>query len=305
MIGLFTTLNRCSHTYAHHVDDCSHVHWDMCAQAERHVAGDAIPDDCRVIEVRVAELRQLFHSNDPSPFRERDLDPAAERFIVDWSRELPATAHLALVVHLERGAGRMDEVSILRDAIREFFGQREVATRRVLRELFRRGRISLAIALAFLASSILVGDWVAGLFAESRLVQVFREGLLIGGWVAMWRPIEVFLYDWWPIRAEARLFSRLSSMPVRIEYMGRAPSGAWRRDWPAMPAGAAPPPERGIVTAETRGPRDHTPAEEREIREAALDERLENSFPASDPLSSDPNPDDHTAVARKIRPGNE
>jgi hypothetical protein len=254
--------------------------------------------------VRVAELRQLFHSNDPSPFRERDLDPAAERFIVDWSRELPANAPLALVVHLERGAGRTDEVSILRDAIREFFGQREVATRRTLRELFRRGRISLAIALAFLTSSILVGNWVAGFFAESRLVQVFREGLLIGGWVAMWRPIEVFLYDWWPIRAEARLFSRLSSMPVRIEYMERAPSGAWRRDWPAVLAGAGQAPERVIVTPETPGLHDHTPEEERKIREAALDETIENSFPASDPLSSDPNPDDHSAVARKVPPGN-
>ena len=209
----------------------------MCAQSESRLAGDAIPDDCRVIEVRVAELRQLFHSNDPSPFRERDLDPAAERFIVDWSRELPADAHLALVVHLERDEGPPDEAVILREAIREFFGQREIATRRTLRDLFRRGRISLAIALAFLTSSILIGDWVAGFFDESRLAQVFREGLLIGGWVAMWRPIEVFLYDWWPIRADARLFSRLSSMPVRIEYRGRASSGAWRRDWPAVAAG--------------------------------------------------------------------
>jgi len=272
----------------------------MQVQPEPRFAGDAIPQHCRVIEVRVAELRQLFHSNDPSPFRERDLDPAAERFIVDWSRELPADAHLALVVHLERGAGRPDEVDILREAVREFFGQREVAARRTLRELFRRGRISLAIALAFLASSILVGDWVVGFFRDSRLVQVFREGLLIAGWVAMWRPIEVFLYDWWPIRAEARLFSRLSSMPVRIEYMGRAPSGAWRRDWPAVAAGAGHAPRSVIVTADPPDLHDHTPEEERKIREAALDQTIEDSFPASDPPSSDPNPDDHTAVVREV-----
>ncbi|HET9194160.1 MAG TPA: hypothetical protein VFO21_14855 [Vicinamibacterales bacterium] len=281
------------------------VHWDMCAQSELRLAGDAIPDDCRVIEVRVAELRQLFHSNDPSPFRERDLDPAAERFIVDWSRELPVDARLALVVYLERDAGRADEAVILREAIREFFGQREIAARRTLRELFRRGRISLAIGLAFLTSFIVVGDWVAGFFAESRLGQVFREGLLIGGWVAMWRPIEVFLYDWWPIRAEARLFSRLSSMPVRIEYMGRAPSGAWRRDWPAVPAGAGHAPETVTVRPEAPDLHDHTPEEERKIREAALDQTIENSFPASDPPSSDPNPDDHTAVVGKVPRGND
>lgn len=38
------------------------------------------------------------------------------------------------------------------------------------------------------------------------------------GWVAMWRPLEVFLYQWWPIRADIRLFERLGRMPVRIEY---------------------------------------------------------------------------------------
>jgi hypothetical protein len=32
----------------------------------------------------------------------------------------------------------------------------------------------------------------------------------------MWRPIEIFLYEWWPIRAEARLFDRLSAMMVSV-----------------------------------------------------------------------------------------
>jgi hypothetical protein len=50
----------------------------------------------------------------------------------------------------------------------------------------------------------------------STFGQALHEGLAIGGWVAMWRPLEVFLYDWWPIRADARRFDRLATMPVRI-----------------------------------------------------------------------------------------
>ena len=46
---------------------------------------------------------------------------------------------------------------------------------------------------------------------------------------------------------------------------------------------------------------DHTPAEERQIRDAALDQTIEASFPASDPPSSMPNPDDHSAVMRNRR----
>jgi hypothetical protein len=210
-------------------------------------AGDTVPVTCHIIEVRVTELRQLFNAIDPSPFHERDLDPRAEEFIVDWSKDFPAGASLALVVHLERAPGRGDEGSVLRDAIHEFFGQRAKSSRRKLRELFRRGRISLVIALAFLAASIASGDSLGGYLEESHFVSVLREGLLIGGWVAMWRPLEVFLYDWWPIRGEVRLFDRLSTMPVRIEYENMVSTNAWRSDWPAAPASEQSPTRRRSV----------------------------------------------------------
>jgi hypothetical protein len=181
-------------------------------------AGDEIPTDARRIEVRVTELRRLFNAIDPSPFRERDLDPGAEAFIVDWSRDLPAEARLALVVYLERPAGGADEAAVLRDAVHEFFRQRADGSRRSLRELFRRGRVSLLIGLAALAGSIAVGDALTTYLPREGFAALLSESVLIGGWVAMWRPLEVFLYDWWPIRADARLFDRLSVMPVRIVY---------------------------------------------------------------------------------------
>jgi hypothetical protein len=187
--------------------------------------------------VRVSELRQIFNAIDPSPFRHRDLDPRAEEFIVEWAKDLPPNEPWALVVHLVRAAGRADEATVLREAIHAYFGERAVAARRRLRELFHRGRISLMIALTFLAASIAVGDAIANYLGESRLAEIIREGFLIGGWVAMWRPLEVFLYDWWPIRAEWRLLQRLSKMPVRIEYAETFSTDAWRSDWPAVAVG--------------------------------------------------------------------
>jgi hypothetical protein len=260
----------------------------MPASVPRATAGDDVPPRCRVIEVRVAELRQLFNAIDPSPFLERDLDPKAEEFIVGWSRDLPGSAPLALVVHLERAAGPPEEATALRDAVHEFFRQRAIGARRQLRELFRRGRISLAIALLFLAASIAASDALALSFADAHVTSVLREGLLIVGWVAMWRPLEVFLYDWWPIRAEARLHDGLGAMPVRIEYHDATDGDAWRYDWPANRQPARPP--RNVM------PHQHTPDEERRIREAALDRTIEDSFPASDPPSTDPNPDDDTLL---------
>jgi hypothetical protein len=209
---------------------------EQAVAARPRAAGDALPPRCHVIEIRVSELRQLFNAIDPSPFQERDLDPRADEFIVEWAGELPPTEPWALVVHLDRAAGRADEADILRDAIHQYFGQRATTTQRRLKELFRRGRTSLAIALVFLATSTVAGNMVAGYVGESGVSDVLREGFVILGWVAMWRPLEVFLYDWWPIRAERDLLRRLSTIPVRIEYADTARTAAWQSDWPAKRA---------------------------------------------------------------------
>jgi len=74
---------------------------------------DPAPPSSQLIEVRIAELRQLFNPMDPSPFRTRDLDPDAEEFIVEWAKEAPKNAPLALLVHLDRSAGALEEPRVL------------------------------------------------------------------------------------------------------------------------------------------------------------------------------------------------
>jgi hypothetical protein len=76
--------------------------------------------------------------------------------------------------------------------------------------------MSLVIGAVFLAACLVTGDWVTHAFPDSRAAEILRESLTIGGWVAMWRPMEIFLYSWWPILRERRMNDRLSRMPVRI-----------------------------------------------------------------------------------------
>jgi hypothetical protein len=185
------------------------------------------------IELRVETLSEIFNSLDPAPFSNRDLDPRAEEYIVSWARELPRDADLELRVHLERCAGLPDEESTLQDAIQGYFAGRSEVTRRRLKQNFRLGRISLLIGLAFLATALLASQLIERYLHPSGFVEILRESLLIGGWVAMWRPIEIFLYEWWPILADARLYDRLCRTPVRIKYAQDKPSEAWKQDWPA------------------------------------------------------------------------
>ena len=174
------------------------------------------PADCALIEVHVSDLKQLFDSLDPTPFQERDLDPQAEKFILGWAREVRSKVPLGLLVHVDQTAASDDGEAMVHGAVRDHFKRRAETMRQKLRELFRLGRRSLVIGLAFLATCIVLGDVVLTWRPDSRFAGIVRESLLIGGWVAMWKPIEVFLYDWWPIRAEAVLSDRLSAMTVRV-----------------------------------------------------------------------------------------
>lgn len=174
-----------------------------------------------LIDLRITELSLLFHAMDPSPPHEKDLDPKVEEFIVSWARAAHRDSQLALQVHVDQPA-MPEQVEMAREAIHEFFRQRSLSATRRLSQLFRVGRTSLLIGVLFLSVVVTVAGLVERALGETQMSALIRESMVIGGWVAMWRPLEIFLYDWWPILAERKLFDRLSVMPVTIAL--RTPS---------------------------------------------------------------------------------
>lgn len=191
---------------------------------ENTPAGDPMPPRCQIIEVRVAELRQLFNTIDPAPFYDRQLDQGAEEFIASRALEVPGTVLLGLMVYVDRPPSGKDDAAMLKEGVHQFFRRRRDAVRQELRELLRRGRISLVIGLAVLGAFGAIAQVLGSAADASGLVSILRESLVIGGWVAMWRPLEVFLYDWWPIRAKARRYDRLAMMPVGVQHSARGES---------------------------------------------------------------------------------
>jgi hypothetical protein len=93
-------------------------------------------------------------------------------------------------------------------------------TREQLRLLLGRGVISLAVGLAFLVACPLVRQWLLAYSGQG--MTIISEGLPILGWVAMWRPVEIFLHDWWPELGKRRLFDRI--VHVQIETHGSEPA---------------------------------------------------------------------------------
>ena len=169
-----------------------------------------------VIRLKLREITQLFNSLDPSPFSEQDLDHDAEEFIVSWARELPRHHVLRLVLTLDRPLSPPQTHETVGESVRHYFAYRASINRLELRNLFRQGRTSLLIGIAFLTGCLLLVQTIARLDPSGTFWGIAREGLTIAGWVAMWRPMEIYLYDWWPLKRRGTLLSRLSRMKVEV-----------------------------------------------------------------------------------------
>jgi hypothetical protein len=168
-----------------------------------------------LIELRLSNPRQLFNTIDPSPFHEKDLDEAAERYIVGAVEDFPDDASLKLVLHLPE-EHRQDEVrEQLASALRNYFGWRVQETRRDLSHVLRDGRLTLLIGLSFLVFCT-VSRQLAVHYTDGFMTTLLDEGLLIIGWVALWRPIQTFLYDWWPVRRRLRTLRRIVQLSTTL-----------------------------------------------------------------------------------------
>ena len=172
--------------------------------------------DHYLVEIKLNEIRQLFNSFDPAPFREKDLEPGAEAYIIDSVQEFHLATPIKLVLHLPVDACTDEAASNVPAAIHNYFSYRAEITAKELHFTLQQGRIALVIGLGFLFLCITAQQVIASVGKTSLIWSIIEEGFLISGWVAMWRPIQVFLYDWWPIRRRGRIYEKLAQLPISL-----------------------------------------------------------------------------------------
>ncbi len=174
------------------------------------------PQLSAVIELRIERLALLFDSLDPFPMPSRDLSKRAEAFILEWARELSPEARIRIVIHAPEKEALSQDGRLLEDAVKAHFANNAAAFSNELKNLFRDGRVSLMIGLLVLALCFVVAGWLRNSLESTPTTELVSEGLLILGWVANWRPLEIFLYDWWPLARRRRQHQRLALAPVEV-----------------------------------------------------------------------------------------
>ncbi|MBS7813617.1 hypothetical protein [Roseococcus pinisoli] len=175
-------------------------------------------DKLSPIIVRLGDPSQLFEAAGPSPFGEAGPSPDAERFFLREAKARKGQARLGIVLELPPGQTPPGLAERLRSAFTAAAG----AERLAIQDLFRTGRRVLAIGLSVLAGCLLLAAQSEDLLGHGISANLLRESAVIFGWVAIWRPAEIFLYDWLPLRSRLAALRRLADAEIECRA---APAG--------------------------------------------------------------------------------
>ncbi len=168
-----------------------------------------------LIEIELRSVMQIFNSFDPAPFHEKELDASAEVYIYNSVGEFSLKTPLGLMIHLPSSEiGKYTEET-LKNAIKNHFSYKKLLIDLELRRMLQRGRRNLMIAFSFLFLCLLLIQFLST-FKEGLLKSTLSEGLTIIGWVALWEPVTVFLYGWWPLIQKKNIYEKIIGMDTYL-----------------------------------------------------------------------------------------
>lgn len=170
-----------------------------------------------LIEVRVKTTQRLFDHRDPAPFREKDLDENFVEYIYSSIREFSISTPIKIIIYIEDIESSSVTQKAIREAIHSYFAYQIELQSGNIKRYWRRAQLFLLIGLFVLIICIVSAQKIQVPTTPS-LIGVLREGLIIFGWVSIWKPIEVILFDWYPQYEHLRYYKKLHSVEIDIHF---------------------------------------------------------------------------------------
>jgi hypothetical protein len=166
------------------------------------------------IEIHLQNIDELLLSTQMSLCRKRMLNKDAEEFIVAEASAAPRHSSLNLKVHISE----IDENTAkqIPKAVHDHFTYRKENSQKQLKHTIQFGVRSLLIGFFFLALIFILTELGTRILPKGGLALTIRESLIILGWVALWRPAELLLYEWYPFKRDAVLFHRLEESKIEL-----------------------------------------------------------------------------------------
>jgi hypothetical protein len=173
-----------------------------------------------VLELSVNSLSELIDTSRPTCLGKRHLHEDIAAHLLEEVAAAPR--HAPVKLNLMLPADEVARATDIATAIRTYFDNCCNDEQRQINAILRNGRIALMIALTLLLLVNGLGASIRATFS-GRFAGALADGLEIFGWVAMWKPAELLLYEWVPVLRKKKLLARLATMEIEcIKQRGAA-----------------------------------------------------------------------------------
>ena len=174
-----------------------------------------IIDDLVVIEIAINTPYDLYEDKDPSPLKTRDLKPSVETYLIHCLREIPKKLKVRIDFCFYEFSGDENEKQKLEKSVKSFLKYRAVTKKIDFRFRCFDGFKAIVIGLLFLFLCIYI-QHISQVKNPDVLYTFYMEGLSVLGWVSLWNPVQIFLYEVWPILSYARSLKRCSELEMQF-----------------------------------------------------------------------------------------
>lgn len=171
----------------------------------------------RWIEVRIKSPLQLFDVRDPAPFRDRDLDDDFVEYVVSSAQELSQSTALKVVIYIEEKESNDLTKAAIHEAIHSYLTYQIELQRSGLKRFIKRAQFFFLIGILILGVCLFTAQKI-GAPPTAGILGILREGLVIFGWVSIWKPIELILFDWYPLFENLQLYKKLVMTEFDIRF---------------------------------------------------------------------------------------
>ena len=171
----------------------------------------------RLIEVRIKDVQQLFDARDPAPFRDRDLDDDFVEYVVSSAKEFSLITPLKILIYIEELESKELQKESIVEAIQSYLSYQIDLQRGNLKTYINRAQIFLIIGIVTLISCLAIAQNIH-VPEPPGAMGILREGIIIFGWVSIWKPIELVLFDWYPIYEKVKFYKKLLDTEIEIVF---------------------------------------------------------------------------------------
>ena len=160
-------------------------------------------------------LGQFFSVPEPDPFvPHARFDPGIDTIIGELKPKA-LIRQVRTTIVLPPNQIKPDAETQLREALVQYCRHRIRQNRQDLISLRWQGIKALQNGLIFLGTCLLLST----LFENAEALQDWvrrlgSEGFLIAGWVSLWHPIEILLYEWWPFSRQIHMHESIMRMEI-------------------------------------------------------------------------------------------